>query len=167
MTERYIGLMSGTSLDGVDGVLVEFAKQDAFTAACTDLPYSAQNPSSSHNNSNIKLNVLAHVALPFAQDLKRALLALNTAADNEIHRAALAANALTAVYAQAVHALLDTTQLKAEQIRAIGAHGQTVRHQPGAHDGIGYTTQLNNPSLLAERTGIAVVADFQIGRAHV
>ena len=161
MTERYIGLMSGTSLDGVDGVLVEFAKQDATSATFSDLPSSAQNPSSSYSNSNIKLNVLAHVALPFAQDLKRALLALNTAADNEIHRAALAANALTAVYAQAVHALLDTTQLKAEQIRAIGAHGQTVRHQPGAHDGIGYTTQLNNPSLLAERTGIAVVADFR------
>ena len=165
MTERYIGLMSGTSLDGVDGVLVEFAKQDAFTEASTDLPSSAQNPSLPHSSSNIKLNVLAHVALPFAQDLKRALLDLNTAADNEIHRAALAANALTAIYAKAVHALLDTTQLKAEQIRAIGAHGQTVRHQPGAHDGIGYTTQLNNPSLLAERTGIAVVAE--IGRAHV
>jgi anhydro-N-acetylmuramic acid kinase len=161
MTERYIGLMSGTSLDGVDGVLVEFAKPDASSATFSDLPSSAKTPFSSHSNSNINLNVLAHVAVPFAQDLKLALLALNTAADNEIHRAALAANALTAVYAQAVHALLDTTQLKAEQIRAIGAHGQTVRHQPNAHDGIGYTAQLNNPSLLAERTGIAVVADFR------
>ena len=101
------------------------------------------------------------LALPFANDLKQTLLALNTPADNEIHRASLAANALTAVYAKAVQSLLDATQLKAAQVRAIGAHGQTVRHQPGAHDGIGYTTQLNNPSLLAEQTGIAVVADFR------
>ncbi len=135
MSEHYIGLMSGTSLDGVDAVLVDFSRSP--------------------------LKVLAHVALPFAPDLKQSLLALNTPSDNEIHRSALAANALTAVYAQAVHALLDATQLKATQIRAIGAHGQTVRHQPGAHDGIGYTTQLNNPSLLAERTGISVVADFR------
>ena len=140
MSELYIGLMSGTSLDGVDAVLVDFPKE--------------QHP-------RLNLKVLAHVALPFTQDLKQTFFALNAPADNEIHRAALAANALTAVYAQAVQALLDDTQLKATQIQAIGAHGQTVRHQPGAHDGIGYTTQLNNPSLLAERTGIAVVADFR------
>jgi anhydro-N-acetylmuramic acid kinase len=109
----------------------------------------------------LNLEVLAHVALPFAQEFKQTLLALNAPAENEIHRSALAANALTGIYAQAVQLLLDATQLKAPQIRAIGAHGQTVRHQPGAHDGIGYTTQLNNPSLLAERTGIAVVADFR------
>jgi len=140
MSELYIGLMSGTSLDGVDAVLVDFPKE--------------QHP-------RLNLKVLAHVALPFTQDLKQTFFALNAPADNEIHCAALAANALTAVYAQAVQALLDDTQLKATQIQAIGAHGQTVRHQPGAHDGIGYTTQLNNPSLLAERTGISVVADFR------
>lgn len=140
MSELYIGLMSGTSLDGVDAVLVDFPKE--------------QHP-------RLNLKVLAHVALPFTQDLKQTFFALNAPADNEIHRAALAANALTAVYAQAVQALLDDTQLKATQIQAIGAHGQTVRHQPGAHDGIGYTTQLNNPSLLAECTGISVVADFR------
>jgi len=135
MSEHYIGLMSGTSLDGVDGVLVDF--------------------------SRLPLKVLAHVALPFAPDLKQSLLALNTPADNEIHRSALAANALTAVYAKAVQALLDATQLQASQIRAIGAHGQTVRHQPGAHDGIGYTKQSLNPALLAELTGIDVIADFR------
>ena len=140
MSELYIGLMSGTSLDGVDAVLVDFPKE--------------QHP-------RLNLKVLVHVALPFTQDLKQTFFALNAPADNEIHCAALAANALTAVYAQAVQALLDDTQLKATQIQAIGAHGQTVRHQPGAHDGIGYTTQLNNPSLLAERTGISVVADFR------
>ena len=161
MSERYIGLMSGTSLDGVDAVLVDFAKEDASQASSSGLQIPTQKASSVNANSSLKLKVLAHVALPFEQDLKQTLLALNAPADNEIHRSALAANALTKIYAQAVQSLLDATQLKATQIRAIGAHGQTVRHQPGAHDGIGYTTQLNNPSLLAELTGIAVVADFR------
>ena len=161
MIERYIGLMSGTSLDGVDAVLVDFAKKDTSQASSPGLQAPKHDAPSVNANSSLNLKVLAHVALPFTQDLKQTLLALNAPADNEIHRSALAANALTAVYAQAVQSLLDATQLKATQIRAIGAHGQTVRHQPGAHDGIGYTTQLNNPSLLAERTGISVVADFR------
>jgi len=161
MAEHYIGLMSGTSLDGVDGVLVDFANEEALIVSSTEHTAPSLNDSSPHTTSRLNLKVLAHVALPFANDLKQTLLALNTPADNEIHRASLAANALTAVSAQAVQSLLDATQFKAAQIRAVGAHGQTVRHQPGAHDGIGYTTQLNNPSLLAERTGISVVADFR------
>ena len=161
MSELYIGLMSGTSLDGVDAVLVDFAKEDTSQAFSSRPQTPTHNAPSVNANSSLNLEVLAHVVLPFAQEFKQTLLALNAPAENEIHRSALAANALTAVYAQAVLALLDNTQLKASQIRAIGAHGQTVRHQPGAHDGIGYTTQLNNPSLLAERTGIAVVADFR------
>lgn len=135
MAERYVGLMSGTSLDGVDGVLVDF--------------------------SNTTPQVLAHHALSFDACLKAELMALNTPGADELHRAALAANALVRLYAQSVHALLAHTGLAAQDVQAIGAHGQTVRHQPGAYDGTGYTTQLNNPSLLAELTGIAVVADFR------
>lgn len=135
MAERYVGLMSGTSLDGVDGVLVDF--------------------------SGARPQVLAHHARPFDAALKTELLALNTPGTNELHRAALAANALVRVYAQTVHALLTDTGWTAQDVQAIGAHGQTVRHQPGAYDGTGYTTQLNNPSLLAELTGISVVADFR------
>jgi anhydro-N-acetylmuramic acid kinase len=161
MSELYIGLMSGTSLDGVDAVLVDFANEDTQKASSTGLQTPTHKAPPVNANSSLNLEVLAHVALPFAQEFKQTLLALNAPAENEIHRSALAANALTGIYAQAVQLLLDATQLKAPQIRAIGAHGQTVRHQPGAHDGIGYTTQLNNPSLLAERTGIAVVADFR------
>ena len=127
--------MSGTSLDGVDGVLVDF---------------SGTHP-----------RVLAHHAMPFAPALKQELLALNTPSDNELHRAALAANGLVRVYAQTVQALLAETQTSANDVAAIGAHGQTVRHQPGAFDGTGYTLQLNNPALLAELTGIDVVADFR------
>ena len=127
--------MSGTSLDGVDGVLARF---DA--AHC---------------------QVLAHHAEPMPPALKQELMALNTPGTNELHRAALAANALVGLYAHTVDALLAHTQTPREAITAIGAHGQTVRHQPGLHDGTGYTWQLNNPSLLAERTGIDVVADFR------
>ena len=131
----FIGLMSGTSLDGVDGVLVNF---------------QGEHP-----------QVLAHHAMPLAPSLKQELLALNTPSDNELHRAALAANGLVRVYAQVVQALLADTHTHAHDICAIGAHGQTVRHQPGAFDGTGYTLQLNNPALLAELTGIDVVADFR------
>jgi len=133
--QLFIGLMSGTSLDGVDGVLVDFSG---------DQPH-----------------VLGHQSMPFESALKHELLALNSPTDHELHRAALAANGLVRVYAQTVHTLLATTRTHAHEVRAIGAHGQTVRHQPGAFDGIGYTLQLNNPSLLAELTGIDVVADFR------
>ena len=131
MSDLYIGLMSGTSLDGADGVLVDF--------------------------SSPKLHVLASAAEAFSSDLRAELLALNTPSHNELHRAALAANQLAQVYAKVVGSLLHDAGLAAKDIQAIGAHGQTVRHQPA----FGYTTQLNNPALLAERTGIEVVADFR------
>ena len=133
--ERYIGLMSGTSLDGVDGVLAEF--------------------------TDGRIAVVQHVAMPFPAALRAELLALNTSGNNELHRAALAANGLVRVYADVVARLLEASELPRSAVRAIGAHGQTVRHRPGEFDGTGYTLQLNNPALLAERTGIAVVADFR------
>ena len=89
------------------------------------------------------------------------MLALNSAGPNELHRAALASNALVRIYARVIFELLDKTGLSPTAVAAIGAHGQTVRHQPRAFDGIGYTLQLNNPALLAELTGIDVVDDFR------
>lgn len=133
MSDIYIGLMSGTSTDGADGVLVDFAEGT--------------------------LQVLAHAHHPFDAALRTELLALNTPGDNELHRAALAANALVRVYAELVAALRAAAPGRA--VRAIGAHGQTVRHRPGQFDGVGYTLQLNAPALLAELTGIAVVADLR------
>lgn len=135
--ELYIGLMSGTSLDGVDGVLVQWD--------------SAQ-----------QMQVLAYAALPFSMDWRQELLALNSPnGHNELHRAALAGNAVSRAYAAVVEQLLAQAGTLATQVRAIGAHGQTVRHQPQLHDGTGYTLQLQNPALLAERTGITVVADLR------
>ena len=131
MSDLYIGLMSGTSLDGADGVLVDF--------------------------SGSKLKVLANATEDFPSDFRAELLALNLPSGNELHRSALVANQLAEAYAKVVTSLLHDANLAAKDIQAIGAHGQTVRHQPA----LGYTTQLNNPAVLAERTGIDVVADFR------
>ena len=143
MGERFIGLMSGTSLDGVDGVIYDFSNASPQSTVKT----TAQ--------------VTTFSSAPFPAALRAELLALNKAGANELHRAALAANALTRVYAQVVSQLLAQANLLPSDICAIGAHGQTVRHRPGEFDGIGYTLQLNNPALLAELTGIDVVADFR------
>lgn len=131
----FIGLMSGTSLDGVDGVLVDFSRGT---------------------------RVLQHASCGFAPGLRAELLALNTpGGQDELHRAALAANALVEHYAQVVQQLLQRSNVAADQVAAIGAHGQTVRHRPQLFDGTGYTLQLNAPALLAERSGITVVADLR------
>jgi anhydro-N-acetylmuramic acid kinase len=78
-----------------------------------------------------------------------------------LHHAALAANALATAYAEVVASLLQATSLSRPDICAIGAHGQTVRHQPGLHDATGYTIQLLNGARLAELSGINVVCDFR------
>ena len=135
MAALYVGLMSGTSLDGVDAVLVDLGGP--------------------------QLQVLGHCSAPFSDALRAELLALNAPGDNELHRAALAGNALARVYASQVQSLLTQCHKTPSDIRAIGAHGQTVRHRPQEFDGTGYTLQLNQPSLLAELCGIDVVADFR------
>ena len=134
----YIGLMSGTSLDGVDAVLARAAAPSA--AQLTDL---------------------AFVHLPFDSALHAACLALNTSGPDELHRAALVGNALARLYAEAVQRVLAQAGVAAAEVVALGAHGQTVRHRPGAFDGLGYTLQLLNGALLAELTGIDVVCDLR------
>lgn len=136
MAEIYIGLMSGTSMDGVDGVLAEWTGDSA-------------------------LRVHAHVHLDFDPALAAELMALNRSGPDELHRAALAGNALARRYADVVLALLAKSGIPAASVCAIGAHGQTVRHRPQQFDGIGYTLQINSPALLAELTGIDVVADLR------
>ena len=131
----FIGLMSGTSLDGVDGIIARFDDSGA--------------------------KVAGHAYAPFDPTLRAQLAQLNTPGDDEIHRSQLAANALARANAEVVHRLLANSGLTATDIDAIGSHGQTVRHRPGEFDGLGYTVQLDNPGLLAELTGINVVADFR------
>ena len=131
-----IGLMSGTSLDGIDGVLARFD--------------GAGRP-----------HVLAHAHQDYPESLRLAFEQLQLPGTHELHRMALAGNALALACAQLSLRLLAQTQCTAEQVRAIGVHGQTVRHQPGQHDGLGYTWQVLQPAVLAEHTGIDVVADLR------
>ncbi|MFC5429662.1 anhydro-N-acetylmuramic acid kinase [Paraburkholderia denitrificans] len=128
----YFGLMSGTSMDGVDGVAVRFEQ--------------GKRPV-----------VLAEAFVAFAHNLREALFSLQQPGENEIEREALAGNALAARYAVCCHELLRAGNLAADDVRAIGAHGQTVRHRPEK----GYTVQIQNPALLAELTHIDVIADFR------
>jgi anhydro-N-acetylmuramic acid kinase len=132
----YIGLMSGTSMDGVDGVLVDFP---------------AEGPP----------RVLADAHQPMPARLGGELLALNAPGGNELQRAALAGNALARLQADVVARLLAGADTPAASVRAIGSHGQTVRHRPGEFDETGFTLQLNNGALLAEACGIDVVCDFR------
>ena len=135
--EFFIGLMSGTSLDGVDALLACFPADDS------------------------AMQVLGHLHRPFSKPLRDELLALNSPGSNELHRAALAGNALARAYADVVAQLLEACGVRAAQVAALGAHGQTVRHRPGEFDGCGYTLQLLNGALLAEQSGIAVVCDLR------
>jgi anhydro-N-acetylmuramic acid kinase len=131
----FIGLMSGTSMDGIDAVLTQF-------------------------DSPADPTVLHHVHQPFDAPFRAELLALNAPSHNELHRSAIAANGIAQRYASAVHRLLDDVGLSHGDIAALGAHGQTVRHQPT--DALaGYTVQLINGALLAELTGICTVTDFR------
>jgi len=129
--DHYIGLMSGTSLDGVDAVLLRFS-----------------------GNTH---RILGESFTPFDDSLRKQLLALHEPQSNEIHEAAVLGNSLARIYAQAVHDLLAKTNTGSASVQAIGCHGQTVRHRPDA----GYTIQLGNGALLAELTRNIVVCDFR------
>jgi len=136
MKNYYIGIMSGTSMDGIDAVLADITTSG-------------------------KTKVLLHVEVPMDKNLQETYFKLQAPSENEIHLEALAANQLSKHYHLAVSEILNKSQLQASEIQAIGAHGQTIRHQPQLHDGIGYTKQSLNPALLAELSHIDVIADFR------
>jgi anhydro-N-acetylmuramic acid kinase len=127
----FVGIMSGTSADGVDAILMQFGPRSP--------------------------RLLGTHYQAFSTDLRRRILALQSPATNELHEAAMVGNELARLYALAVKQLLQDATLQSEAVHAIGCHGQTVRHRPD----LGYTLQLVNGALLAELTGIAVVCDFR------
>ena len=131
-SQLYIGIMSGTSMDGADAVLIRM-------------------------DGGRWLGAEAHSFLPYSGRLKSELLALQDSGGDELHRSRILAQQLSRLYADTVKQLLERQGLRPSDIAAVGCHGQTVRHAP-EH---GYSIQLADLPLLAELTGIFTVGDFR------
>ncbi len=132
MQEFYVGIMSGTSLDGIDIALTAL-----------DSPQHAE--------------LISAACVPFPQDLHDDLLALCSPGAEELRRAGLAGQAWARLAAQGVNNLLAECGVDATCVNAIGSHGQTIRHHPE----LGFSVQIGAPALLAELCGIDVVSDFR------
>lgn len=131
MSEVFIGLMSGTSLDGVDAVAVRIGEAG--------------------------MQLLGEAFVAYPASVREQVLALQLIADNELDRSARLGNELAQLYAAAVQAVLQNSGLHSDQVKAVVCHGQTIRHAPQA----GYTLQIGNHALLAERCGIDVIGDLR------
>lgn len=132
MSGLYVGIMSGTSLDGIDIALTEIAHDQ-------------------------QARLVAARCLPFPDSLKADLLALCAPGNDEIRRSGLTGLAWARLAAEGVKQLLADHHVDTHQVIAIGSHGQTVRHHPE----LGFSLQIGAPALLAELTGIDVITDFR------
>lgn len=133
MSQLYIGLMSGTSIDGIDAALVDFSATLPRLIDCQTFPYPVELATELHQ--------------------------LCAPGDDEIVRLGRADRAVAKAFAQAVNTLLKTNYISSQQVIAIGSHGQTIRHSP--HDELGFSLQIGDPNSLAVQTGIDVIADFR------
>ncbi|MBQ0721355.1 MAG: anhydro-N-acetylmuramic acid kinase [Gammaproteobacteria bacterium] len=134
--ELYIGLMSGTSMDGIDSAIVDFSQN--------------------------KTRVIATYCQPIPEQLQQAIKPLFLPGDDGIDALGSADQQLGVYFAAAATALLEQAGLKARDISAIGSHGQTVRHRPPSSDTPHpFTLQIGDPNIIAARTGITTVADFR------
>lgn len=133
MSELYIGLMSGTSMDAIDCALVEF--------------------------SNNAVNLIATHSISYPVAIREALIALCSSGSDEINRYGQLDRQVGFLFAKACNELLEKSGHGAKHIRAIGSHGQTIRHQP--HIQNPFTVQLGDPNIIAEMTGITTIADFR------
>ncbi|MCH4248290.1 MAG: anhydro-N-acetylmuramic acid kinase [Acinetobacter populi] len=134
MTSLYIGVMTGTSMDGLDLVAASF------------------DPLASY-----KIKLHATLTLQFEEDLRDQLMALTLPDDNEIDRMGIVHVALGRMIGEGINRLIDENQLDRSKIRAIGSHGQTIRHRPAS----GFSLQIGDPHLITELTNIPVIYDFR------
>ncbi len=132
--DLYIGCISGTSLDGLDLAVVHF-QEDAYPT------------------------LRAANTVEFPQELHFALLSLTASGEDEIFRMGQADYALGLFIGEQILRLLTTEGVKPDSVRAIGSHGQTVRHHPELREP--FTLQIGSPSVIAETTGIMTIADFR------
>ncbi|MCL2873012.1 MAG: anhydro-N-acetylmuramic acid kinase [Betaproteobacteria bacterium] len=136
----FAGIMSGTSLDGVDAVIASFSEETNTSLHC-----------------QLHCQLRGSAFVPFPPTLRETLLALQSSGDDELARSARVANTLADLYAQATLDAARQAGVNVAQLRAVGVHGQTVRHCPSET----WSYQLNHPARVAEHLGIDVVADFR------
>lgn len=138
MPKLYIGLMSGTSLDGIDAALVSI-------------------------DAN-QFHVLQAFSATIPSALRAELLALCQGCDREIDRLGAADRLLGAELAKSALAVCGRAGISPDKVCAIGSHGQTIRHRPPsttqAHQ-TAFTLQIGDPNTVAEHTGITTVSDFR------
>ncbi len=132
MSELYIGLMSGTSMDAIDAVLVDFSQG---------------------------IQLLGTHSVPLPEELRQHVAGLCVSGPDEIERMGRLDATLGELFAEATLGVLASSGHRTSQVRAIGSHGQTIRHRPLAHPA--FTLQIADPNIIAERSGIPVVADFR------
>lgn len=130
--KRYIGLMSGTSMDALDAVLV--------------------------NIDGNNFHLIDQLSLPMPVALRDKCLQLCQPGNNEIDLMGQLDQQLGQWFAQGAQALLEKTNLSTGDICAIGSHGQTIRHRPGDD---GFSLQLGNADVIASQTGIVTVTNFR------
>ncbi|MDX8384439.1 MAG: anhydro-N-acetylmuramic acid kinase, partial [Ghiorsea sp.] len=134
--EYYVGLMSGTSLDGIDAAVVEIAEN--------------------------QVRLLHFATFPLQDKLKEPVFRLNSPGFDEIDAMGMLDRALGHAFAEAALQVIQQAKLNPEQIVAIGSHGQTLRHRPlGLNNSDPFTLQIGCPATIAERTGITTVSDFR------
>ena len=134
MTELYIGLMSGTSLDGIDAALVEFKNNQVQLVAFEYQPFpdAIKNQLEQISDAN---------AMVFLQDYG----AMDTR--------------MGLLFAQIIETLLAKASIPSAAIRAVGSHGQTIYHEPNTD--LPFSLQIGDPNIIAEKTGITTIADFR------
>jgi anhydro-N-acetylmuramic acid kinase len=137
MPERYVGMISGTSVDSIDVAVVEF----------------------SDNPDDHRPRLLATLSQPWPDDLRRAIFATRRLADAELGSLAELDRATADAFAEAVLECLDTAAIPVSSVRAIGSHGQTIRHRTGIPQP--FSLQIGDAARIAARTGCDVIADFR------
>lgn len=133
--DLYIGLISGTSVDCIDAVLVDFSGTSPTLVEC--------------------------IGYPIPQELKQNIKSLMLPGDNEIDRMGVADQLSGKLFADAALQILAKSKLKNSDITAIGSHGQTIRHRPKGELSEAFTVQIADPNIIAERTGVTTIADFR------
>ncbi len=134
-SQLHIGLMSGTSMDAVDCVLIDLSEP---------------------------INVIDFVNVDIPTKLKQDIIDLcQEHGDNQIKKLGETDVELGKLFASAVISILEKNQIDASQIQAIGSHGQTVRHQPPGKNDKAFTIQIADPNTIAALTEITTVADFR------